>query len=206
VSDRLILFTRYPQPGKAKTRLIDALGESGAATLSQQMTEHTLAQVNQLQARHSVSVEIRFADGSVSLMQQWLGETWVYIPQGEGDLGDRLIRALESAFQSGSERIVIIGSDCPELDASLLQQAFTHLRQHDLVIGPAIDGGYYLIGLRRFVPELLTGITWSTSQVFAQTLKIAVELNLSIAQLPTLSDVDYPQDLEIWQRVRSRNA
>ena len=201
MTERLIIFTRYPRPGKAKTRLIPALGAEGAATLQRQMTEHTLAQVKNLAS--SISVEIWFADdrSAQGQMQDWLGTEWVYQPQGEGDLGDRLITASQAAFATGMERAVIIGTDCPGLDADRLTQAFQALQNHDLVLGDATDGGYYLIGLRRSLPELFRGISWGTSVVRQQTVAIANQLNLTIAHLPVLSDIDYPEDLPVWQAV-----
>lgn len=206
----LIVFTRYPEPGKAKTRLIPALGEEGAAALSRQMTEHTLGQVRSLQGQASIAVEIRFAGGTVEQMQQWLGQEWIYTPQGEGDLGNRLTRSLQAAFAAGVERAIVIGTDCPELNAVLLEKAFQALGTHELVLGPARDGGYYLIGMNRLMPELFEGIAWSTSTVLQQTLDIAKTLKLAIAQLPMLSDVDYPEDLAIWfdwhNRVNSTNV
>lgn len=200
-SDRLIIFTRYPEAGKAKTRLIPALGAEGAAALHRQMADYTLQQVQTFQFQHSVEVEVRFAGGNQDLMQQWLGADLMYTVQGEGDLGDRMGRSFQSAFNAGAKRALIIGTDCPDLDAPLLEQAFCELQQHDLVLGPASDGGYYLIGLRRWIPQLFVDIQWSTATVLERTLAIAAELHLSVALLPVLSDVDYPTDLEIWERI-----
>lgn len=165
------------------------------------MSEHTLAQARSLQLRQPVSVEICFSGGSLDRMQAWLGQDFQYQPQGEGDLGDRMSQAFQAAFSQGSEAAIVIGTDCPDLDATLLETAFQQLQHHDLVLGAARDGGYYLIGLRRSQPELFQGIAWSTVAVRQQTVEIAEQLGLTIAILPTLSDVDYPADLEIWQRV-----
>lgn len=200
---KLSIFTRYPVPGTAKTRLIPALGEVGAATVSRQMTEHTLNQIHLFQNQYQCppSVEIQFAGGSLEQMRQWLGDGWKYVPQGEGSLGDRMACTFKSAFAAGMQEAIIIGTDCPELNASILHQAFQALAVHDLVLGPALDGGYYLIGLRQYVPELFRGISWSTTEVLQQTLEIAHQCALAIACLPTLGDVDYPEDLAIWQRV-----
>jgi rSAM/selenodomain-associated transferase 1 len=210
ISDHLILFARYPEPGTAKTRLIPALGAEGAAALYREMTEHTLNQVQQwvdlpsegqMKSANS-QVEVRFTGGTQAMMQDWLGPNWTYVAQGTGDLGDRLMRSLQAACEIGATRIVIIGTDCPELDADLLHQAFALLTQHDLVLGPALDGGYYLIGVRQFWPELFQHIAWSTAAVLQQTLAIGQQLGLQIALLPQRSDVDYPDDLAIWQRVK----
>ncbi len=193
--ERLIIFTRYPEAGNVKTRLIPALGPAGAAELYRQMAEWTLVQAKQLQCQRSLQVEIRFVGGNPKLMQDWLGKELIYTPQGDGDLGERMARSLQSAFDESIHRAVIIGTDCLELDAQVLEKAFQSLEQHDLVLGPATDGGYYLIGLRQPVPELFKSIAWSTSLVLQQTVKCAQKLGLAIAYLPTLSDIDTPEDL-----------
>jgi hypothetical protein len=108
--------------------------------------------------------------------------------------------AFQGSFETGMNSVVLIGTDCPDLNASLLAQAFQALKQHDLVLGPAEDGGYYLIGLRRLIPELFTGISWSTAEVLQQTQSIAQRLGLAVAYLPLLSDVDRPEDLWVWKQ------
>ncbi len=203
---RLIIFTRYPEPGKTKTRLMPALGAEGAAHLQRQMTEHTLAQVEAWLQQSNLpytTVEIRFSGGDRPLMSQWLGDRWCYEPQGEGDLGDRLIRAFQSAFDQGCDRVLTIGIDCPEITATILQQATDALSSHDAVLGPATDGGYYLIGLTHLCTELFQGIDWGTDVVLQQTLDAATKAQLAIAQLTPLTDIDRPDDLPIWERVRS---
>lgn len=196
----LIIFTRYPEPGKTKTRLIPALGTLGAANLQREMTEHTIFQVQELQKVIDISVEVRFAGGNLQLMQDWLGLGLVYQSQGEGDLGSRMARSLFESFQSGAEKVIIIGTDCPGVNTQLLATAFEKLYNFDLVIGPAIDGGYYLIGLRQTIPELFVNIEWGTAQVFQKTVDIAQKLNLSQVNLPPLADIDRPEDLPIWEQ------
>jgi len=201
LQQHLIIFTRYPEPGKTKTRLIPALGSIGAANLQRQMTEYTLFQVKQLQKLINISLEMRFAGGDLQLMQDWLGADLVYQSQGDGDLGSRMARSLYDSFQGQAKQVVIIGTDCPGLNSQILAQAFEQIYTVDLVLGPAIDGGYYLIALRRFIPELFANIDWGTSQVLQQTVDIAHKLNLSYHHLPPLADVDRPDDLTIWQRI-----
>ncbi len=196
----LIIFTRYPEPGKTKTRLIPVLGSVGAANLQRQMTEHTIFNVKELQTVIDISVEVRFAGGNMELMQQWLGLDLVYQSQGEGDLGSRMARSLLQAFQSGAEKAIIIGTDCPGLNAQILATAFEKLHTFDLVLGPALDGGYYLIGLRQTIPELFANIEWGTAQVFQKTVEIAQKFNLSQVNLINLADVDRPEDLLIWEQ------
>jgi len=200
IVERLIVFTRYPEPGKAKTRLIPALGAEAAAALHRQMTELTLTQVTLLQHR-ALTVEVWFTGGDRALMQTWLGENLLCQPQPEGALGDRMAQAFQAAFDDGVAAAIIIGTDCPELTSALLAEAFQALQQTDLVLGPATDGGYYLIGLRQMVPDLFQSIAWSTDQVFQQTVAIASRLNLSLTSLPTLTDIDRPEDLPVWEQV-----
>jgi uncharacterized protein len=201
VKERLIIFTRYPEPGKTKTRLIPAIGAKTAACLQRFMTEHTVAQAQSLAAQREVELEIRFAGGSKRLLQSWLGSDFRYRSQATGDLGERMAEAFRQAFQEGMQRVVIIGIDCPDVDGLLLKKAFETLEEQDLVLGPAIDGGYYLIGLRRFVPELFQGVHWSTDQVLQQTVEIAATQDLTVGYLPTLEDVDRAEDLTVWERV-----
>lgn len=196
----LIIFTRYPEPGKTKTRLIPVLGTVGAANLQRQMTEYTIFQVQELQKAAAISVEVRFAGGDLQLMQDWLRLDLVYQSQGEGDLGLRMARSLCDAFQSGAESVIIIGTDCPGVNAQILATAFEKLHTFDLVLGPAIDGGYYLIGLRQPIPELFVNIDWGTDKVWQKTVDIAQKLNLSRMNLLPLADVDRPEDLPIWEQ------
>ena len=204
VKERLIIFTRYPEPGKTKTRLIPALGAEQAALLQRQMTEHTLTQVRKLHSVRPIAVEVRFAGGDLNLMTQWLG-SGDYKPQGEGDLGTRMARSLCLALED-NVNAVIIGTDCPGLNANLLHEAFDLLHLYDLVLGPAFDGGYYLLGLRSFIPELFVGINWSTAEVLQQTVAIAQQLNLSVNYLPALADVDRPEDLPVWEQISIKIA
>ncbi len=198
----LIVFTRYPIPGQTKTRLIPALGAVGASNLHRQMTEHTLAQVRQLRA-DGVAIEIHYAGAETDReLADWLGADLVYRSQGDGDLGERMVLSIETALQAGHDRVIIIGTDCPGLNPEILQLAFQQLRDRDLMLGPAIDGGYYLIGMQRFIPELFVGISWGTSAVRQQTIEIATKLGLSLGDLPLLADIDRPEDLPIWEQLQ----
>jgi hypothetical protein len=202
---RLILFTRYPEPGTTKTRMIPKLGAEGAAELQRQMTRHIVSRITEFAGLHPTPLEVRFEGGTKNLMQAWLGAGFEYSLQGGGDIGLRMGRALEDGFGSGYETVVIIGSDIPDITADILQKAFEGLKQHDLVLGPAGDGGYYLIGMRqtafiRANPRLFNGIHWGTDGVLSQTLAVAKELGLSYILLDTLNDVDRPEDLAVWHR------
>ncbi len=188
----LIIFTRYPEPGKTKTRLIPALGELGSAQLHRRMAEHTVQQARTLYC----AIEVWYVGGSEELMQNWLGTDLYYREQLDGDLGDRMCAAFRSAFDQGYQTVMLIGTDCPGLTTALLAQGFAELQNQVVTIGPAIDGGYYLIGLQRLVPELFQGISWSTDTVLPETLQIADRLNLDSVLLPCLRDIDLPEDLQ----------
>jgi uncharacterized protein len=195
VSNKLIIFTRYPVPGKTKTRLIPVLGKEGAANLHRLMAKKTIARGLSLENSGRLSVEIYYAGDRLQLMQDWLGPDLIYHNQGQGDLGARMVVAFHNSFNSGIDKVVIIGTDCPDLKAEIIGKAFDELDRSDLVLGPAQDGGYYLIGLRRSLPELFSGINWGTDEVLAQTQAVAQILGLNIAELPTLTDIDRPEDL-----------
>lgn len=156
------------------------------------MAEHTVQQARTL----SCTIEVWYAGGSEELMQNWLGTDLCYREQPVGDLGDRMCAAFRSAFNQGYQRVMLVGTDCPGLTTALLAQGFAELQNQVVTIGPAIDGGYYLIGLQWLVPELFKGISWSTDTVLPETLQIADRLNLDLVLLPCLRDIDLPEDLK----------
>jgi uncharacterized protein len=193
----IILFTRYPEPGKVKTRLIPALGAEGACALQRRMTDQVLLELKRLSELRLVSVEVCYDGGSQALMEQWGGPDFRYLPQGQGDLGSRMDKAFLAGFQHGYERIILIGSDCPSLSNKILLEALESLVEQDLVLGPAHDGGYYLIGLKRRISSMFKGIPWGTGDVLSRTLVKANRHRLKIHLLESLADVDRPEDLPL---------
>ena len=198
--DRLIIFTRYPEPGKTKTRLIPVLGPEGAADLHRKMVNSTLTWARQLKSNSAVSLEVRYEGGDEHPIRRWLGSDIPCCPQGNGDLGVRMAQAFNEAFSAGMGRVIIVGTDCPGLTGSLVQTACEALLDNDVVLGPAKDGGYYLIGLRKPMPQLFGGIPWGTVEVLPKTLGIAADLKLQVFLLESLEDVDRPEDLAIWEK------
>ncbi len=203
--ERLIIFTRYPETGTTKTRLIPILGAKGAANLQRKMTEHTLSRMMGLTASGDLTIEIRYDGGNEELMKQWLGSEFEYVLQGDGDLGYRMQRAFEDAFKSGAAAAVIIGTDIPGLTAVDITKAFAALKQKKIVLGPAKDGGYYLIGLQKnaFSPavgDLFAGIKWGEHDVLKKTLNISKQLGLNYSLLKEMDDVDRPEDIFILER------
>ena len=196
--EQIIIFTRFPEPGKTKTRLIPVFGEEGAADLQRCMTEDTLERVLRLNKERSISIEIHYEGGNSEVMKRWFGKDVVCQPQESGHLGERMLRAFMKSFDVGYERVLIIGTDSPDLSIHLLQNAFDALSHSDVIIGPARDGGYYLIGFRKndFSPEVFEGIDWGTDKVFKKTLNFLKKTGSKIHLLPKWNDVDTLNDLK----------
>ena len=196
--EQLIVFLKAPRPGTVKTRIAQTTGAERACCIYRELVETVLRKLTPLK-----EVGLCFApDDASSEIQPWLRPGWTARPQGEGDLGARLTRAFASAFAEGSERVVIIGSDCPEVKTADIRTAWKELQTHDLVVGPAVDGGYWLIGLRASQADLFRDINWSSDQVLAQTLAQARKQALRIQVLRILTDIDTEED---WNAYVSEN-
>ncbi|KUG07544.1 TIGR04282 family arsenosugar biosynthesis glycosyltransferase [Solirubrum puertoriconensis] len=197
-ADHLLVFARYPELGKVKTRLAAGLGEPAALAAYEQLLVHTQTAAAPLVCNRTLWLAAAPPTHAAPLWPGWPQRLQPPNP----DLGQRMLHAFEQAFAAGAARVVIIGTDCPALSTSHLQQAFTELQTHEVVLGPAHDGGYYLLGMRKLYPELFSGITWSTDTVLRDTLRIAHNGQLQVAQLPTLRDVDTAADWQAWQRAK----
>jgi hypothetical protein len=200
---RIVLLTRLPVAGAVKSRLVPALGTAGAAALQRELTAHALAWARAA-AEGAHALQVRFTGGTVEDMRRTFGPGFDYVPQGEGDLGARMLAAFRSVADAGIGRTLVIGSDCPGLDAARLREAIARLATHDVVLGPAHDGGYYLIGLCAPEPRLFEGIGWGGETVCRDTVARARGLGLEVALLESLADVDRPADLRVWRRERRR--
>lgn len=185
----LLIFVKYPEPGKVKTRLAAAIGAELAAQLYQEFIRQTFALARQCRAAaHFITFTPAEKERDFKML---FPGPWHWFPQENSpDLGIRLQHAIQHVQQQGHSHVITIGTDSPSLPAEYLDQAADALLHHDLVLGPASDGGYYLIGLKSTPPELFTGIAWSTEHVFNQTLQRAQELRLSTQLLPVWYDVD----------------
>ena len=193
----LLIFTRYPTPGKTKTRLIPALGAQGAAQLQEQLTEWMVAAGRSLQEFMPVEIVICGSGEAIPAFQIWLGAKLSYQLQQGNTLGDRLIQGFESVWQQDFQQATVVGIDCPSITPALLLQAFEHLNTQDIVIGPAADGGYYLFGCKSvtFKSDYFQDITWGTGQVYRQTLAKLEHHQQTMAVLEPLNDIDRPEDL-----------
>jgi hypothetical protein len=205
-SNRLIIFTRYPEPGSTKTRLIPALGPEGAAGLHRRMAERAVGFAKELSRRMPVLIEIAFEGGLRRDMKNWLGPGLNFCKQPGGGLGERMHESFARAFGEGRQKVVLAGTDCPGISADIFEKAFAALDGHDLVLGPAEDGGYYLVGMKRPTPEIFDDMPWGTGDVLDRTLDAARRLGLSAALVDKLADVDRPEDLGAWKRATGESA
>lgn len=199
-AERLIVFVKRPRPGEVKTRLAREIGDDDAAALYRVMAEHVLRATAPTGGAWARMVRYAPADAAADVARWLPAET--RLPQASGDLGHRMAQALAGALAEGAARAVLIGTDAPALDRRHVEQAFAALRDHELVLGPACDGGYYLVGLRAPCAELFEGIAWSTPTVRADTLARAQALGLRHVLLPELRDVDTLADVRAeWPRL-----
>ncbi len=165
-----------------------------------------MKKVRALASERDLVTEVLYEGGSHALMVRWLGGHLRFRPQGTGDLGARMNKAISSSFRSGMQKVVLVGADCPAWTPDTLRRALDGLADHDLVLGPATDGGYYLIGMRKHFPDVFSDIAWGTAEVLSRTLEIARGLNLSVLLLEALNDVDRPEDIRVWQRLRDAES
>lgn len=179
-------FFKAPRPGEVKTRLAESIGIAAATQLYREMAEQQLREVPP-----EFVTEVHYAPrGARNEMREWLGRHLHFHAQVGGDLGRRLAHGVAQAHARWQGPVLIIGADCPSLDAATLRAAVEVLRTHDVVLGPATDGGYYLFGLRRPAPQLFAGIPWSSPQVLATTLDRVRASGMTYDLLPEYADID----------------
>jgi rSAM/selenodomain-associated transferase 2/rSAM/selenodomain-associated transferase 1 len=196
------IFTRYPVPGQAKTRLIPALGREAAALLHRRMTELTLSKARAVRTSSDSDepeIMVCYSGSRRKNFRAWLGRDIQYFRQPSGDIGRRMEAAFKAAFQKGSKRVIAVGTDIPGLSSGILEKALTGLQNHDVVLGPAMDGGYYLIGMQSLHPELFRAWDWGTESVCNRTRATIRRLGLDLMELPLLQDSDRPENLAAMQ-------
>jgi rSAM/selenodomain-associated transferase 1 len=183
----LLIFAKYPEPGWVKTRLAKKIGPEKAASFYKEMVETVIQKTAPENGEYR---RVLYFDPPERKndFQKWLPHLNLK-PQACGDLGERMAAAIGDSFKIGVQKVVVVGSDCVDIDRNLVCEALSRLDRSDLVVGPAADGGYYLLGMKKLY-DLFTGIPWSTDQVLPETLKKTARLNLTITLLPTLVDID----------------
>lgn len=192
--ERIVVLCRYPVPGRVKTRLARDLGGIRAAEVHRVLAEGTVTSARSAARERRAGLVVSNTGGGPRAVRRWLGPGLEVAPQPPGGLGDRMAGAFEEAFASGARRVVLVGTDIPGLTAARLHRAFEALDQAGAVLGPSLDGGYWLVGLRR-PADLFSGIPWGTGAVLQRTLARAEALGLRVHRLETLRDVDRLEDL-----------
>jgi rSAM/selenodomain-associated transferase 1 len=194
----LIIYAKRPLPGYAKTRLGKQIGLAEAAGVYARLLYQCL--LNMLDVAHSgVTVELSLASAAdLDYFRSAFPEFLVHA-QVEGDLGQRFAHDFQSAFENSAQAVVVIGTDIPDLDKGIINAAYKALHEHQVVIGPDLDGGYYLIGTTERKADLFKDIDWSSESVLQQTERLVQTQGLSIQYLPTLSDIDTVADYQRWR-------
>lgn len=188
----LIIFYRNPELGKVKTRLAATLGDANALAVYLKLVNHTKGITSQIDVD-----KIVYYSNYVDKEDNWPNAIYDKQLQIGETLGEKLTNAIKSNFEKGYDSICVIGSDCFELTSAILQNAFVAMESCDGVIGPAKDGGYYLLGTRKFIQDLFNGKKWSTNTVAEDTINDFVRLGITYHTLPLLTDVDREEDLPI---------
>ena len=192
----LIIFVRKPELGKVKTRLAATLGNEKALAVYVELINHTRAIAGPANADKFIFYADSIAENDI-----WDEPGFTKKLQANDDLGGKMKDAFALLFKQGYEHVVIIGSDCFELSTVIIDEAFNMLKQKEVVIGPADDGGYYLLGMKTLLPFIFENKHWSTEHVFQQTISDLQKENISFAELITLTDVDTEED---WMKTKGQ--
>ena len=200
----ILFFVKYPEKGRVKTRLAKTIGDEHAAGLYQCFMLDMLATLEATSVMVCVCYTPEYAEQH---FRAWLGHHHLYMAQQGNDLGERMNHAFQEAFQKGFERVLIVGSDLPDLPSYHITRAFVQLQTFGSVIGPSGDGGYYLLGFQKetFSSEVFQDIVWSHSSVYAETLKKLEQRHLAFFILPSWDDIDNLDELQQWY-TRNRSA
>jgi rSAM/selenodomain-associated transferase 1 len=199
----LLFFIKNPEKGKVKTRLASAVGGEMAVRLYKRFLLEMLSTLNKGTFLFYLCL---YPADALEDLRKWLGEEYLYMTQQGEDLGERMKNGFMEALAMKFKRVVLIGSDIPDLPLEFIEEAFTSLQEKDVVIGPSLDGGYYLIGFKdkTFSARVFEGIHWSTESVFEKTLKVLKQEGLTVHTLQPLRDIDTVEDLRIRDLQRKR--
>jgi uncharacterized protein len=197
VKKAIIIFVRNPELGKVKTRLAKEIGDEQALEVYTELLQHT----HDITASLDCDKFVYYAD-YVNENDLWANNLFDKKLQAGEELGDRMRLAFLELFQQGYSKLIIIGSDCPELTGFIIEDAFDLLDNYDIVIGPSSDGGYYLLGSKEFIPEVFKNKKWSTDSVLADTIFDAVKLKKRCTFLSELSDIDTAEDLNRYRQIQ----
>lgn len=186
----LIIMTKNPELGKCKTRLAKTLGDNKALEIYIQLIDYTANIAKEVNADKFI-----YSTDIIDNIQRWECPNTFFSIQSQGDLGERMNNAIKNVLEQGYEKVIVLGSDCAEINSNDINNAFEQLNDHDFTLGPALDGGYYLIGMKVFSPSLFSNMQWSTENVLEDTISRIKEINSTYHLLDSKSDIDFEEDL-----------
>lgn len=202
----LIIFLKYPEIGKVKTRLAKDFNEVVATEFYRHCVEKI---INELKENIRLEASIYLfcsEDRNIPNIKNWLGNDLKYKAQAGKDLGERMKNAFIEVFMLGYQQAIIIGTDIPDLNSEIIINAFKLLNNFDSVVGPSKDGGYYLLGIKKNHPEIFDGLNWSTGEVLSETIKKLNSKKISNTLLQELIDVDTAKNLNEWMELQPNNS
>lgn len=194
----IIVFLKYPEPGKVKTKLAKTLGDKPAAEFYKCCTEYTLMQLKNIHNSKSEILIFYSNDSPKAKINNWLGNELKTFEQHGNDLGEKMYNAFQRVFNLNYKKAIIVGTDLPDISNQLIQKTIYELEINDYVIGPAEDGGYYLLGMNSLQKSLFENINWSTKTVFEDTLNKLYILSGKVKVLEKLNDIDTEEELINW--------
>jgi rSAM/selenodomain-associated transferase 1 len=194
----IIIFAKLPVEGKVKTRLAKDVGDKFAVSFYKVCAEHTFSELMMLKESGADLFLFCSEENEIEQVKDWVGDNYNCYSQQGNDLGKRMLNAFELVFKKGYNKVIIVGTDAPDISADLVQKAFSSLDKNSCVIGPASDGGYYLLGFNSEISDVFSGIEWSTSSVFDKTLEMLKHIQKSYYVLDELTDIDTKSDLQSW--------
>lgn len=196
----IIVFTRFPVEGKVKTRLAKNMGNKFAVSFFRACAEHTFKELLKVEEMGSDLFLFCSEENEIEQLMKWAGNNFKYYSQQGSNLGIKMYNAFNTVFKKGYKKAIIIGTDAPDISTNIMQSAISALDNYSVVIGPANDGGYYLLGFKSKLIDLFSGIEWSTDSVFDNTIEKLNNSEINYFMLDELTDIDTLEDLQYWRK------
>jgi len=194
----IIVFTKFPVEGKVKTRLAKNMGNKFAVSFYRVCAEHTFKELIKVKETGSELFLFCSEENEIEQVMNWAGNNFNYYSQQGNDLGLKMYNAFETVFKKGYKKVIIVGTDAPDVSMNLVQSVISVLDNYSVVIGPANDGGYYLLGFKSKLIDLFSGIEWSTDSVFNSTIEKLNNSKTHYFVVDELTDIDTLEDLQNW--------
>lgn len=199
----ILVFAKYPKEGKVKTRLAKTVGDKKAAQIYSTIAKEL---INTIKEINSVNKYIFYSEKhEKDLVIKWINENFLFALQKGNDLGERMKNSFKLVFGHEAKKAIIIGTDVPELDSEILNKAITKLDKYDIALGPSPDGGFYLLGMKKYNPKIFEGITYSTNSVLSETIKKIEDEKLTYFLLEPVQDIDTEEELKSWLSNSKKN-